>query len=271
MFLQKNKKHFLYIRKKTTLPKQKMENINQYITLTIEKTATVTESYSKIELNNNVLQIFFFLNSNSCLFNLPNNYTIYIEIQNQYFDKYYQNIEFNFNAQPICCNTQSKLFDIITCKITGLFRKIYMESAILFILYQTQKDFNIANAILPNCENCSFLNKPLEVDKIQKAKDYILNNLSENITIPVIAAAVATNQCYLKKGFKEIFGKTIFDFIQENRMVKAQYLLNNNPQYSVAQVAYSVGYSSISSFSKAYKNYFGINPSIFSKHFLPTE
>ncbi len=111
-----------------------------------------------------------------------------------------------------------------------------------------------------NCDNCAVFNKPIEIEKINLAKKYILDNLSDTLTIPLIAGNIGTNQCYLKKGFKEVYNQTIFEFIQENRSIKARHLLQK-PNANITEIAYDVGYSSLSSFSQAYKNYFGINPS----------
>ncbi len=184
------------------------------------------------------------------------NYEFQIKVEKSYFEKYNEQLEFNIEKQSICCNTQAKLFDIINCKLHGIQRKIYLESHILFLVYQTQKNNLIFNL---NCGGCAIINKPIEAAKIQKAKLYILENIQNIITIPIVAEYVGTNQCYLKKGFKEIFNQTIFEFIQENRMIKAKHLLQES-QTSIADVAQSVGYSSTSSFSQSYKNYFGISP-----------
>ncbi|MDZ7897534.1 MAG: AraC family transcriptional regulator [Arcicella sp.] len=79
---------------------------------------------------------------------------------------------------------------------------------------------------------------------------------------------MGTNQCYLKKGFKEVFEQTIFEFIRENRMIKARHLLQStNP--NITEIAYNVGYSSLSSFSQSYKNYFGISPTEQIKQAIP--
>ncbi|MBP6624476.1 MAG: helix-turn-helix transcriptional regulator, partial [Chitinophagaceae bacterium] len=118
------------------------------------------------------------------------------------------------------------------------------------------------------CDTCSVLNKPIEMDKIQQAKKYILENLSNNLTIPIIATNVGTNQCYLKKGFKEVYEQTIFEFIQENRMIKAKYLLQS-ANSNITEIADMVGYSSLSSFSQSYKNYFGISPTEQIKQVIP--
>ena len=58
------------------------------------------------------------------------------------------------------------------------------------------------------------------------------------------------NECYLKKGFKEVFGTTIFDFYQQQRMEHAKYLLYEK-SLSVTDVSALLGYSSISHFSAA--------------------
>jgi AraC-like DNA-binding protein len=67
------------------------------------------------------------------------------------------------------------------------------------------------------------------------------------------------NECYLKKGFKEMFGTTIFDFYQSQRMEHAKYLLYEKG-ISVTEVSSLLGYSSISHFSTAFKKHTGLKP-----------
>jgi AraC-like DNA-binding protein len=51
-------------------------------------------------------------------------------------------------------------------------------------------------------------------------------------------------------------------------MIKAKHLLQiANP--NITEIAYSVGYSSLSSFSQSYKNYFGISPTDQIKQVIP--
>ena len=51
-------------------------------------------------------------------------------------------------------------------------------------------------------------------------------------------------------------------------MIKARHLLqNHNP--NITEIAHDVGYSSLSSFSQAYKNYFGISPTEQLKQVFP--
>jgi AraC-like DNA-binding protein len=234
-----------------------MEVINEFIQLSTKTNANIEHSFCNIRQDANFIYLSFGLDSNDCLFDISvDNYEFEIRIANSYLEKYNETLEIHIAEQSICCNTQSKLLEIINCKLSGIHRKIFLESNILYLLYQSQKNNLIFQL---GCDSCAILNKPIELKKIQKAKKHILANLSSNLTIPIIANNVGTNQCYLKKGFKEVFGQTIFEFIQENRMTKAQHLLQA-PNPNITEIAYSVGYSSLSSFSQSYKNFFGISP-----------
>ncbi len=234
-----------------------MELINKFIYLSFAVNSKIENSFCNTAQDDNYIHLTFGLNSNDCLFDLAeNNYEVQIRIAKSYLEKYNEPLYINIAEQTICCNTQSKLLEIIKCKLVGIHRKIFLESTILFLLYQSQKNNLIFQL---DCGSCSILNKPIEIDKIQKAKKYILDNLANNLTIPIIANNVGTNQCYLKKRFKEVFEQTIFEFIQENRMLKARHLLQGtNP--NITEISYSVGYSSLSSFSQSYKNFYGISP-----------
>ena len=67
---------------------------------------------------------------------------------------------------------------------------------------------------------------------------------------------------YLEKKFKEEFGMSIIEYRNKKRMEIAPCLLKNN---SVSKVAEMLGYQSIYSFSRAYKQYYGYSP---RKHIL---
>ncbi len=106
---------------------------------------------------------------------------------------------------------------------------------------------------------CKFLANEADREKIKKAREILLQHIGEPITIKALSRKVAINECYLKKGFKEIFGTTIFDFYQSQRMEHAKYLLYEKG-LSVTEVSHLLGYSSISHFSTAFKKQTGIKP-----------
>src|SRR6201996_2966289 len=107
--------------------------------------------------------------------------------------------------------------------------------------------------------SCKFLCNETDRGKIVKAREILLQQLGEPLTIKELSRKVAINECYLKKGFKEMFGATIFDFYQSQRMEHARYLLYEKG-LSVTEVSVMLGYSSISHFSTAFKKHTGLKP-----------
>jgi AraC family transcriptional regulator len=106
---------------------------------------------------------------------------------------------------------------------------------------------------------CKFLANEADREKITRAREILLSQIGEPLTIKALSRKVAINECYLKKGFKEMFGTTIFDFYQGQRMEHARYLLYEKG-LSVTEVSVMLGYSSISHFSTAFKKHTGLKP-----------
>jgi AraC family transcriptional regulator len=107
--------------------------------------------------------------------------------------------------------------------------------------------------------SCRFLANEADREKILKAREVLLQHIGEPITIRELSRKVAINECYLKKGFKEMFGTTIFEFYQSQRMEHAKYLLYEKG-LTVTDVSDILGYSSISHFSTAFKKHTGLKP-----------
>lgn len=106
---------------------------------------------------------------------------------------------------------------------------------------------------------CRFLAYDSEREKVFEAQRLIEQNIDQPFTIKTLSRRVAMNECYLKKGFKALLGKTIHEYQQELRITKAKELLQITG-YSVSDVANSLGYSSISHFSTAFKKATGMKP-----------
>ncbi len=97
------------------------------------------------------------------------------------------------------------------------------------------------------------------VNRLYDAKQILSENISTPLTIKELSKKVAMNECYLKKGFKDLFGTTIFEFYQKERMAHAKYLFYEKG-LTVTEVSDLLGYSSISHFSTAFKKFTGLRP-----------
>lgn len=94
------------------------------------------------------------------------------------------------------------------------------------------------------------------------ARDILTSAYMDPPKIPELAKQVSLNEYRLKQGFKEVFGKTIFEFSQELKMANAKSLLANR-EMSISQIAYEVGYLNVSHFARAFRKVYGMNPSDF--------
>lgn len=159
---------------------------------------------------------------------------------------------------PVCPRQRSVLNSLLEGNYSGVMGNIFFNSkAHEILLYSMECLVDDKGGDMTF--SCRFLSDDSGLQKIQQAKEILLENLGTPLTIKELSRRVAINECYLKKGFKEVFGTTIFDFYQQQRMDHAKYLLYQKGM-NVTDVAAILGYSSISHFSTAFKKQTGIKP-----------
>lgn len=156
----------------------------------------------------------------------------------------------------LCSRTRMVLEGLLNHNYTDSLENIYVNAQTqMLLLYSLdcmeEKEIDVIN--------CKFLANEADREKIVKAREVLLQHIGEPITIKELSRKVAMNECYLKKGFKEMFGTTIFDFYQSQRMEHAKYLLYEKG-LTVTEVSVLLGYSSISHFSTAFKKHTGLKP-----------
>ncbi len=158
---------------------------------------------------------------------------------------------------PVCSKIKDIIDGLVNNQYSGSLENIY-ANAQLHMLLLLSLDC-IAGDMKPMLPECRFLNNPADKEKVAQAKEVLMQHIGEPITIKELSLKVAMNECYLKKGFKEMYGTTIFDFYQNQRMEHAKYLLYEKSM-SVTDVSLMLGYSSISHFSTAFKKQTGLKP-----------
>jgi AraC-like DNA-binding protein len=80
-----------------------------------------------------------------------------------------------------------------------------------------------------------------------------------------LARRVGLSGNRLSQGFQEIYGHTPFAYLREMRLNRARRLFLETGM-NVTEVAFSVGYNSLSHFSKSFSRQFGIHPCLFRKN-----
>ena len=158
---------------------------------------------------------------------------------------------------PVCNRTRAVLEGLLNHNYSDTLENIYVNAQTQMLLLYSM------DCVLGEKEidtvTCRFLANEPDREKIIKAREILIQHIGEPITIKELSRKVAMNECYLKKGFKEMYGTTIFDFYQSQRMEHARYLLYEKG-LSVTEVSVLLGYSSISHFSTAFKRHTGLKP-----------
>ncbi len=99
----------------------------------------------------------------------------------------------------------------------------------------------------------------MKKELIYAAKEFIDSHLSTHYSILQIAREIGINEQDLKKGFKELFGKGMFEYLLSERLTIARVKIEDTTK-PVKEIAYAAGYKSAGNFSTAFKKKFGKNP-----------
>ncbi len=96
---------------------------------------------------------------------------------------------------------------------------------------------------------------------------YIAENLHHPISTMDVAAHVGLHKNYTTNLFTSVMGMTIKQYLQFQRLQRAQLLLVDNER-QISDVGYDCGFSSLSRFYEAFQRYYGMPPGQFRKQLL---
>jgi AraC family transcriptional regulator len=97
--------------------------------------------------------------------------------------------------------------------------------------------------------------------RLCRGKDFLENNLGEQLTISQAAEYATLSEYYFFRLFKSVFGLSPQQYLIQKRLAKAQALLRTG-NYTVTEVSLTTGFADIYSFSKSFKKHFGVPPSL---------
>lgn len=122
-------------------------------------------------------------------------------------------------------------------------------------------------------EACTYLKKLLNCIKVtrgitaeegglgqsEKIKAYILNHISEDLSLPVIGETMGFNHVYLARIFKQEEGISIRDYIEKCRIELSMQLLANS-QMKIYEIGQKCGYNNTTYFIKIFRNHCKMTP-----------
>lgn len=135
----------------------------------------------------------------------------------------------------------------------GKMKKLYLESKVMELLLLQMRHLQSEK----RNRHIKLLNRDIEA--IHQVKESLDTNM-QHIPISQLALSAGINQTKLKAGFKELFGKTLFEYLTSIRMNKAYELLKST-DLSIGYIAEQVGYKHAQHFTNAFQKKFGYLPS----------
>ena len=94
--------------------------------------------------------------------------------------------------------------------------------------------------------------------KTKKAKIYILNNITKQVTVSDIAAELGISPGFLSRVFKSATNQTLIEYTNYAKLYKIKEL-NATKGITIKEAAYQLGFSDPNYVSRLYKKYFGKN------------
>jgi len=101
--------------------------------------------------------------------------------------------------------------------------------------------------------------KARQESRLCDAREFVARHYAEGITIERISREVGLNKAALTSGFRQLFGMSVYDCLQKERMERAYELLQDRT-HTITQIAEAVGYRHACNFSTAFHAYFGCTP-----------
>jgi len=158
-----------------------------------------------------------------------------------------KNLDIDFPIQN-CINT------ILKCNYEEPLKKMFLYSKVIELLVFQVESYN--RLFDPKVR---YIKTDYDKERILFAKDYLVKNLETPPSLTELSRIAGINEFKLKRGFKEVFGQTVFGYLTDVRMELAKNDLLEK-QKSITEIAFELGFSSVQHFSNAFKKKYGMAP-----------
>ena len=170
-------------------------------------------------------------------------------------------------ADIITPSMQTALHQILSCPYHGLTRQLFLEGKAMELIAYKLEQFESD----PAKTKIHPVLKSDDVERIHYARDLLIRDIENPPNLVELARSVGLSRSKLHYDFRVVYGTTPFDYLRNRRLEKAKISLDKG-NMDVTEVAYSVGYSSPSHFTKVFKQYFGMPPSNYRRNnFFPSD
>jgi AraC-like DNA-binding protein len=178
------------------------------------------------------------------------------DVHKQKFKKYFGDAEANFRKEYLGPHQMEILKELFSPADNRAISNIYYISRVMNLL----EDFLTEVLQKDDMEGAFLFAKAEDIQKMQRVAGFIENNLHK----PFSGVDSLSKWCYMSRTkfinlFQKVYGMSAYDYYQRKRLSIAYDSLKSG-KHSIAAVAESIGYSSVTNFTVAFKKVFGKLP-----------
>ena len=151
------------------------------------------------------------------------------------------------------------LKQIYDCPYSGSLGKLFIESkAIELVVNQLWE----LGRLYPGNKKKSLSKQ--DIEKIYRARKILISDLENPPSVKELASLAGINETKLKKGFRQVFDSSVFEYFRNYRMDLSLDILKQG-DFNVNETAYMLGFHDETHFIKNFKKEFGTTPGVFLK------
>lgn len=155
------------------------------------------------------------------------------------------------NTSPEIANI---FLQIYNCRLPVRSRTLFYESKVMEVLSLIISDE------VAKCENFRLIAlSPYELQKIKEIPQMLLDQPFELPSLLSLSETLVISPKKLTKGFKLVYGDTIFSYYRKLALKRAASMLLETEK-TINEIAYDSGYSNPSNFCVAFKKQYGVTP-----------
>lgn len=162
----------------------------------------------------------------------------------------------DFQPQVYDAGTDKDLEAIKHFHFTVSGRSRYEATAHLLEIFAKQLELFANQILIQQAES--------EPYRVRLIRAYVERHQAENFSLPEVAKVIHVSPFYLCKIFKRATGLTFIDFRNRLRIESAKRLLTA-PGASVSEIAYKVGFQSLTQFNRLFRRIVGKSPTAFRR------
>jgi transcriptional regulator GlxA family with amidase domain len=104
--------------------------------------------------------------------------------------------------------------------------------------------------------------------RLLRARDAMDRTYAEPLDVPALARLACVSQAHFIRTFRATFGETPHRYLQRRRVERAMWLLRETAR-SVTDICLDVGFNSLGTFSRTFRDIVGISPIAYRRSSAP--